>query len=239
MGYTFPKKLLSKTPISHLRFYVSGDNLLTLDSFLAFNDGALKRTGKAYRSAIQNIQVAANSAGKTTNIGKRAITAMSSSEIAILKSQLGNSFLRAETGLQVDSLRNQMQELAQVRDVKAQGGIKNYTAYMKTSGLASKALSGGNKIHHVPLGLESYTPFIQSNESVGWIDWQTKGYEYADMSDNCPFCTSHTADKKEKIRKVGQEYDKTNFLLMHAMGPNVAGVIGSAVAAGILLSFLA
>lgn len=37
---------------------------------------------------------------------------------------------------------------------------------------------------------------------------------------------------------VGLEYDKTNYLLMHAMGPNVAGVIGSAVAAGILLGFL-
>lgn len=37
---------------------------------------------------------------------------------------------------------------------------------------------------------------------------------------------------------VGQEYDKSNHLLMHAMGPNVAGVIGSAVAAGVLLSFL-
>lgn len=36
---------------------------------------------------------------------------------------------------------------------------------------------------------------------------------------------------------IGQEYDKTNYLLMHAMAPNVAGVIGSAVAAGILLSF--
>lgn len=36
----------------------------------------------------------------------------------------------------------------------------------------------------------------------------------------------------------GLKYDKTNFLLMHAMGPNVAGVIGSAVAAGVLLSFL-
>ena len=35
---------------------------------------------------------------------------------------------------------------------------------------------------------------------------------------------------------VGQEADKHNFLLMHAMGPNVAGVIGSAVAAGILLT---
>jgi len=37
---------------------------------------------------------------------------------------------------------------------------------------------------------------------------------------------------------TGLQYDKTNHLLMHAMGPNVAGVIGSAVAAGILLSFL-
>jgi len=37
---------------------------------------------------------------------------------------------------------------------------------------------------------------------------------------------------------LGLEYDKRNFLLMHAMGPNVAGVIGSAVAAGALLGFL-
>ena len=39
-------------------------------------------------------------------------------------------------------------------------------------------------------------------------------------------------------QKVGQAANPSNFLLMHAMGPNVAGVIGSAVAAGILLSFL-
>ena len=37
---------------------------------------------------------------------------------------------------------------------------------------------------------------------------------------------------------VGQEENPSNFLLMHAMGPNVAGVIGSAVAAGVLLGFL-
>ena len=39
-------------------------------------------------------------------------------------------------------------------------------------------------------------------------------------------------------QKVGQKEDPGNFLLMHAMGPNVAGVIGSAVAAGILISML-
>ena len=40
-------------------------------------------------------------------------------------------------------------------------------------------------------------------------------------------------------QQVGQEENPSNFLLMHAMGPNVAGVIGSAVAAGILLTMLA
>ena len=39
-------------------------------------------------------------------------------------------------------------------------------------------------------------------------------------------------------QQVGQEENPSNFLLMHAMGPNVAGVIGSAVAAGILLTML-
>ncbi len=38
--------------------------------------------------------------------------------------------------------------------------------------------------------------------------------------------------------QLGLEYDRKNYLLMHAMGPNVAGVIGSALAAGVLLGFL-
>lgn len=39
------------------------------------------------------------------------------------------------------------------------------------------------------------------------------------------------------VQKVGQQENPRNFLLMHAMGPNVAGVIGSAIAAGLLLNF--
>ena len=50
---------------------------------------------------------------------------------------------------------------------------------------------------------------------------------------------SAVPDSARVSQLVGQEYDRTNHLLMHAMGPNVAGVIGSAVAAGILLAFLA
>ena len=49
---------------------------------------------------------------------------------------------------------------------------------------------------------------------------------------------SAVPDSARISNNVGLEYDRTNYLLMHAMGPNVAGVIGSAVAAGILLGFL-
>lgn len=49
---------------------------------------------------------------------------------------------------------------------------------------------------------------------------------------------SAVPDSARVSEVTGLKYDKTNHLLMHAMGPNVAGVIGSAVAAGILLGFL-
>jgi sodium ion-translocating decarboxylase beta subunit len=49
---------------------------------------------------------------------------------------------------------------------------------------------------------------------------------------------SAVPDSARVSQMLGLKYDKTNHLLMHAMAPNVAGVVGSAVAAGILLSFL-
>lgn len=49
---------------------------------------------------------------------------------------------------------------------------------------------------------------------------------------------SAVPDSARVSQELGIKYDKTNHLLMHAMAPNVAGVIGSAVAAGILLSML-
>ena len=49
---------------------------------------------------------------------------------------------------------------------------------------------------------------------------------------------SAVPDAARVSQNAGREFDKNNHLLMHAMAPNVAGVIGSAVAAGILLSFL-
>ena len=49
---------------------------------------------------------------------------------------------------------------------------------------------------------------------------------------------SAVPDSARVVHTMGQKYDKSNFLLMHAMAPNVAGVIGSAVAAGVLLGIL-
>lgn len=49
---------------------------------------------------------------------------------------------------------------------------------------------------------------------------------------------SAVPDAARVSQEVGLHYDRSNYLLMHAMGPNVAGVIGSAVAAGLLLGFL-
>jgi carboxybiotin decarboxylase len=50
---------------------------------------------------------------------------------------------------------------------------------------------------------------------------------------------SAVPDSARISQKIGLEYDSKNYLLMHAMGPNVAGVIGSAIAAGVMLGFLA
>jgi oxaloacetate decarboxylase beta subunit len=49
---------------------------------------------------------------------------------------------------------------------------------------------------------------------------------------------SAVPDSARVVHVLGQKYDKSNFLLMHAMAPNVSGVIGSAVAAGVLLGIL-
>ena len=49
---------------------------------------------------------------------------------------------------------------------------------------------------------------------------------------------SAVPDSARVVQIMGQQYDKGNYLLMHAMAPNVAGVIGSAVAAGVLLGIL-
>ena len=49
---------------------------------------------------------------------------------------------------------------------------------------------------------------------------------------------SAVPDSARVAQRVAQKDDPTNYILMHAMGPNVAGVIGSAIAAGVFLSII-
>lgn len=75
-----------------------------------------------------------------------------------------------------------------------------------------KGLSGGNKIEHIPSGLEPFRDFIKSSNNVNWIDWQTKGFkEFTELSTCCPFCSTNSEDKKEQIEKISKEYDKNTI----------------------------
>jgi len=102
---------------------------------------------------------------------------------------------------ELDTLISTLKELG--------GAFKLTKSGLSKASTGMKGLSGGNKIEHIPDGLEEYKPFIQSQEGVKWIDWQTKGHkEFSDLSDNCPFCSIDSTQKKEQIKKVSEEYDK-------------------------------
>ena len=102
----------------------------------------------------------------------------------------------------LEKLINNLKALSDAFKVTASGGLSKASSGMK-------GLSSGNKIEHIPPGLEVYQPFIQSEKSVTWIDWQTKGHkEFAELSNSCPFCSSDATKKKEQIEKVGKEYNK-------------------------------
>lgn len=92
-----------------------------------------------------------------------------------------------------------------------------------------KGLSGGNKLKHIPTDLEQYRSFIESENCVEWIDWQIKGYNFGNMADNCPFCTSDITDKKEQINKVGKVYHKNDI-------KNLLGIINIIAKLGNYLS---
>ncbi|UJE00121.1 AAA family ATPase [Serratia plymuthica] len=100
------------------------------------------------------------------------------------------------------------------------GAFKLTNKGLSRASTGMRGLSGGNKLQHIPVGLEPYQPFIQSVRNVEWIEWQTKGYEnFSELSEGCcPFCTGDSRDKTEQIRKVGNEYDK-------AVIKNLVGII--------------
>ncbi|HCN8514237.1 TPA: AAA family ATPase, partial [Escherichia coli] len=75
---------------------------------------------------------------------------------------------------ELNSLIDHLQELS--------NAFKSTSSGISRSSTGMRGLSGGNKIHHIPAGLENYQPYIRSERRVEWIDWQTKGLEFSPLS---------------------------------------------------------
>ncbi|HAS1942845.1 AAA family ATPase [Enterobacter asburiae] len=105
---------------------------------------------------------------------------------------------------ELNSLIDHLQELSSAFKLTSSG--------ISRSSTGMKGLSGGNKIQHIPAGLENYQPYIRSERRVEWIDWQTRGLEFSPLSEGCcPFCTGDTRVNEAQIRRVSEEYDKTTI----------------------------
>lgn len=81
------------------------------------------------------------------------------------------------------------------------------TGLSKTSSLY-KGLKEGNKLEHIPEPLKGYSSFIKNKSCTSWLDWLIRGEQFLDISEDCPYCTSSTTDKKETIKSVSKIYDK-------------------------------
>ncbi|MBU1220278.1 AAA family ATPase [Myxococcota bacterium] len=119
-------------------------------------------------------------------------------DIEIIMQKIKSLFLKNE-GL--ENLIAKLKELG--------GAFKLTKTGLNKSSIGMKCLAEGNKIQHIPVGLEQYSPFIQSDKNISWIDWQIKGNEFTELSDSCPFCTVDATSKREQIKKVSEEYNKT------------------------------
>jgi ABC-type lipoprotein export system ATPase subunit len=71
----------------------------------------------------------------------------------------------------------------------------------------AKAFKDGNKIVHIPAGLEGFKDYIQHSENYKWIKWQLDGKNYIDISSDCPYCTNDIKNNKDTIRKVSEVYE--------------------------------
>ncbi|HFD33343.1 MAG TPA: AAA family ATPase [Gammaproteobacteria bacterium] len=128
-------------------------------------------------------------------------------EIEVIVQKIKSLFVNNE---ELENFISKLKELG--------GAFKLTKTGISKASTGMKGLSGGNKIQHIPAGLESFSPFIQSDKNISWVDWQIKGNDYAELSDKCPFCTSNTTSKRGQIKKVGEEYNKATI-------KNLVGII--------------
>lgn len=84
---------------------------------------------------------------------------------------------------------------------KAQNGYS-------TTGSIGKGLAKGNKIVNVPAELIEFTPYIQSEMNASWLTWQSKGVEFLDVAEKCPYCAVRLqTEQKAIVQQVAVEYD--------------------------------
>lgn len=109
-----------------------------------------------------------------------------------------------------------------------------------TVGASTQATTFLNEKSVLIFGLGAVSFMVATAGGVGFVKFMNlflkEGDKLNPLIGNAG--VSAVPDSARVSQIIGLEYDKTNHLLMHAMAPNVAGVIGSAVAAGILLSFM-
>jgi ABC-type Mn2+/Zn2+ transport system ATPase subunit len=74
-----------------------------------------------------------------------------------------------------------------------------------------KGLSSGNKLDNIPDEVSQYTNFLLSESNTQWISWQSKGNEFLDIDECCPFCATEITAKKDDVRKIASTYEPKNF----------------------------
>lgn len=78
----------------------------------------------------------------------------------------------------------------------------------------AKGIGKGNKIKHIPAGLEKYEPYLtrsDNGENVSWLKWQIEGKKFLDMAEQCPYCCGSVNETKETILRVSEEYNSNEI----------------------------
>ncbi|MFC0250615.1 AAA family ATPase [Massilia consociata] len=83
---------------------------------------------------------------------------------------------------------------------------KSSTGLAKSSKFI-KGIGDGNAIENIPIELAPFEKHIRSDSNLAWLKWQMSGNAFLEISDDCPYCTSPTAEKKQTILAVEKTYD--------------------------------
>lgn len=122
----------------------------------------------------------------------------------------------------------------------AQNDLNNIIVIMLGTAVGASAIHSNfltaNTIKIVVLGLAAFAVGTAAGVVMGKIMCRTSGGKVNPLIGSAGVSAVPMAARVSQV--VGRKANPNNHLLMHAMGPNVAGVIGSAIAAGILLSLL-